>query len=575
MKYLMLMFVLLFQMAHTAFGQDALSRAIKEQKEILNNDPQNKEALRRIGMLMLNKADYDQAIQYGAKLLEVSGTGSDNAYRMYAHICLGQASVMRGYQSEAYSHLNHALDIAMNEKDYDALCSVYNGLGLYSMNLENDYYRAIDYFMKGIEFAIQCDNQPMHSLLLCNISGVYYLKRDSVGLKYAQECYKLGHQRRDAYLIYGGAVYSACMYYLVGDYETALNYIKEGEFQALNNDFYDITHVYSIYACILMELGDEKRAEELFVKALDMRETGQTSSIVDTYVGYARLLSHRREYSRAIMLLEEARELSYTDNNHISLTEILENIAKYYEAQGNFHQALEYYRLYQVESVIHFNADKERNINDLRVKYDTERAENKLRQSEVTLLKKEKNLQLAVAIVVCFAIVAGLLFYLYRRKNKLYLAIVMQNQDAIHREKRLQERIDGYEGKYVASSLTDEKSAGILNRLEKLMCEDKIYANNMLTKEQVAKMLGTNRTYLSQIINEQTSRTFTQYINAFRIEEAARILSDANNDTPLKAICSDIGFSSRTTFYSLFRESVGMSPAQYRQTVRQLHHKKA
>lgn len=565
---------LLFLIPYLAWGHDGIRKAIGEQEVILRSDPQNREALRKIGMLMLNKADYDQAITYGKKLLEIAGAENDIPYLMHAHICLGQAYVMWGNQAEAHSHLNRALAIATDKEDHNALCSVYNGLGLYSANIERDYYRSIDYFMKGIEIALQCDNQYMHSLILCNISGIYYLKRDPEGLKYAEECYKLGHQRRDAYLIYCGAVNLAYLHYLLGNYETALNYVKEGEFQAINNDYYDITSVYSIYASVWMELGNEKKAEELFGKALDMSETGQTSSIMSAYIGYAKLLSRRNEHGRAITLLKKAQELSYADNNPIYLAEVLENIAGCYEAQGNYRQAVEYYRLFQVESVIQFNADKERNVNDLLVKYDTERAENKLRQSEVMLLKKEKKLQQAAAIVACFAIAAGLLFYLYRRKNALYLAIVTQNQDAILREKRLQKRLDGYEGKYVASSLTDEKSAGILNRLDKLMGEEKMYANNLLTKEQVAKTLATNRTYLSRIINEQTGRTFTQYINAFRIEEAIRILSDENNDTPLKAIYSNVGFSSRTTFHNLFKESVGMSPAQYRQTVRQLHHKK-
>ena len=49
-------------------------------------------------------------------------------------------------------------------------------------------------------------------------------------------------------------------------------------------------------------------------------------------------------------------------------------------------------------------------------------------------------------------------------------------------------------------------------------------------------MLGTNRTYLSQIINEQTKQTFTQFVNGFRTKEAVRLLSDPDNQTPLKAI---------------------------------------
>ena len=101
-----------------------------------------------------------------------------------------------------------------------------------------------------------------------------------------------------------------------------------------------------------------------------------------------------------------------------------------------------------------------------------------------------------------------------------------QNQDAIRREQQLQNKIDeqfaeiGRQSallqeyltdstktslpqpeKYASSSLTDEKKQDLFLRLETLLWEEKVFTDNLLTKEKVAEMLGTNRTYLSQIIN--------------------------------------------------------------------------
>ena len=36
-------------------------------------------------------------------------------------------------------------------------------------------------------------------------------------------------------------------------------------------------------------------------------------------------------------------------------------------------------------------------------------------------------------------------------------------------------------------------------------------------------------------------------------------------DITLKAIASDVGFSSMTTFYKMFQTNVGMSPKEYRE----------
>jgi len=83
-------------------------------------------------------------------------------------------------------------------------------------------------------------------------------------------------------------------------------------------------------------------------------------------------------------------------------------------------------------------------------------------------------------------------------------------------------------------------------------------------------MLGTNRTYLSQIINEKFGSSFTYYINSYRVDEAVHILSDPNNNIPLKALSAQLGFNSISTFYKVFQSSIGMPPSLYRSKVIEL-----
>ena len=171
---------------------------------------------------------------------------------------------------------------------------------------------------------------------------------------------------------------------------------------------------------------------------------------------------------------------------------------------------------------------------------------------------------------------------LYYRKQKLYKAIVRQNKEAIRREHQLKEQIvsmksiqettsnEHLQTKYASSSLNEEKKHNLFEALEKLMTEDHIYTDNLLTKDKVAELLGSNRTYLSQIINEQTGKTFTQYINDYRIQDAIHQLSDPNNQISLKALSMELGFNSPTTFYKQFQIATEMTPTQYRKQVIEL-----
>lgn len=83
-------------------------------------------------------------------------------------------------------------------------------------------------------------------------------------------------------------------------------------------------------------------------------------------------------------------------------------------------------------------------------------------------------------------------------------------------------------------------------------------------------MLGTNRTYISKIINKFADKSFWGYINMYRIAEATRILSDMNNDIQIKNLYEILGYNSAASFFRVFREETGITPSKYREEVRQI-----
>ena len=82
-------------------------------------------------------------------------------------------------------------------------------------------------------------------------------------------------------------------------------------------------------------------------------------------------------------------------------------------------------------------------------------------------------------------------------------------------------------------------------------------------------------TYLSQVVNAQTGMNMVSYINSFRIQEAVELLSDAGSEIPLKAVALEAGFSSLSTFYKLFKQTVGMTPLKFREKVAELARSRA
>lgn len=577
LKYFFLLLLLCIPFCVKAQKRPAI---LEKQLETFRKEPDNGEALKFLCQYYLNKGDYSKTITYAEIMKNVADKTKNPVLQLYSYIYQGQAQMMSGREKIAKKNLTLSLELATKLNNDSARCSVYGSMGLYSANIETDYYRAIRWLYKGIQLAQQNNYQQQYALLLSNLARIYYLKKDTAGIKYALECYELGHSLQDPYIIYSGAINSAYMYFLMKQNEEAIKYIGEAETLMLENDFYDQAHTYNLFGNILYDMAEYPQSIEYFKKAMKDKQAAQTSSIVYAHLGYARVLMRQKKYEEAILLLKQGIAISYARANAIHRNELYENLSACYEQLHQYHEALNYYKVFRLENDSLFNKDKERDLSEMRFKYDSERQENLIKQSKLDVMQKEQRIQQQTFILIIIFIVLGLLYYLYHRKNKLYLSIVKQNQEAIKRETELNRRIKELEDggaaspatpeKYASSSLTDEKSLELFRALDRIMREEKIYKDNFITKDKVAELLGTNRTYLSRIINEQAQLSFTHYVNRFRIEEAIRLLSDPENDTPLKAISADLGFNSISTFYNLFQSTVGMTPSQYRNKVLEL-----
>ncbi len=200
-----------------------------------------------------------------------------------------------------------------------------------------------------------------------------------------------------------------------------------------------------------------------------------------------------------------------------------------------------------------------------------ERKEQEAEMRRLELQSERRRNIILGAVLALVIILSAVLAIEIRKKTGLYRTIVRQFREAIterddlRRQLRQQEADAADDGKEKHSSLDARMAKELWRALMKEMEENEVYLEPGMSREALAKLLGTNRTYLSKIIYANTGLGYTQFINSWRIEAAVRILSDTSRaDYPLKAICRDIGFSSMTTFYKLFKARTGMTPSVFR-----------
>ena len=538
----------------------------------------------------ISKGEYQETERVCQEILQNTVWGGQEWFYTYALIYQGQARIMLGKTQEGLQDLLGAKRLAEIQHNDSALCSVYNGLGLYEQNVTCDYYRSLNYYREGCDIAERCGHRLLYCLLVANIAEVLTLRNEEAGLEYAEKCYLLGRQNNDPYLIYCGAISMARNLCLNRKMEEAWRYTREADRLSKRYDFKNRSDIYNTYGEIALEAGDYMKAGLYYEQAIREHGFSQAAYVVSTYVGYGRALIAQKKYKSALEKLQIGKEISEKNITSLFRREVYLLLSACYDRLGEPKEALEYYKKYTAESFRLYNEDKERTEKELMVRYETEKRNKELAQKNM-LLQKEQNRVMALVGITFVVLIVVLLFYInYRRKNRLYKQIVRESVDWLAKERQFSKRIAEQEkqlqeligkagavdgGRYSGSSLNKDSQQELFGRLERLMQNDQVYKNNLFTREKMAELLGTNRTYLSQTINEQTGLTFTHYMNKYRIEEARRILADPQDDTPIKAIAADLGFSSVTTFYTLFKAAVQMSPDQYRKHARSLRENKS
>lgn len=149
-------------------------------------------------------------------------------------------------------------------------------------------------------------------------------------------------------------------------------------------------------------------------------------------------------------------------------------------------------------------------------------------------------LYMSGAITFSFVVYVGLFILINRKKNDDLFAplnIKMVNDDAAQMR---------------------------LNQLEKLMIEKQIFKNPNLKLQNLADEMSLSSHQVSQFLNDTVGKNFTQFINEYRIEEACKLL-ETNTLLSIEGIGDEVGFNSKSTFFTTFKKIKGMTPATYQQ----------
>lgn len=120
---------------------------------------------------------------------------------------------------------------------------------------------------------------------------------------------------------------------------------------------------------------------------------------------------------------------------------------------------------------------------------------------------------------------------------------------------------------YRKSGLSEDEISTIAQRMTATLSTQKPFLDSEFSLSKLATLVGVKPNHASQVISQHFKTNFFQLMADFRMEEAKRRLSNTLDESVLN-IALDAGFGSKSVFYNVFRKHTGMTPLQYRKSLR-------
>ena len=115
----------------------------------------------------------------------------------------------------------------------------------------------------------------------------------------------------------------------------------------------------------------------------------------------------------------------------------------------------------------------------------------------------------------------------------------------------------------------EKKDETFINEMKKIidkaMNENKLYRLSEINLTYLAQEINVPKNHITQYLNNSLNKNFNQYITEFRIDESKDLLKKfSSKEKSVENILYEVGYNSKSVFYTAFKAQVGLTPKQYR-----------
>ncbi len=119
--------------------------------------------------------------------------------------------------------------------------------------------------------------------------------------------------------------------------------------------------------------------------------------------------------------------------------------------------------------------------------------------------------------------------------------------------------------RYSNKKISGEQADSFVSKLERLMDTEELYKNPNLKLSDLASKMNMSSHQLSQLLNDNLGKSFATCINEYRINEACEKIENGSY-LKIEEIGYEVGFNSKSTFFSTFKKIKNTTPLLYKQS---------
>lgn len=468
--------------------------------------------------------------------------------------------------------IEQALQLAMTEKDTCVMMSCYTSQGVY-LRSSGKLTEAIAAYDKALQYAPLLsedneDNLQAITTLYNNLATVYLdMKNPAQAVKYALDAVKQADQCQDK--SFRTQIYTVCssIFITQEEYEAAKTYLSKAI--ALSQQLQQPETELGARTYYLLTLFRTQASASEIQKLVEQTnalaaKVNSTMALVNYYQVLFYVQQTRKEWKAATQTAQKILQLPGIENYPFLQYDVYNNLHLVYKELSDFLQAYRTLELAKTLSDSLFVQEKSRQLEELSVKYETQKKELEYQKLQEKRQKEKQNLQLKITfLLILMAIMAFVSLY-FIQKQKLRIERQKREAEAQKREfETLQRDTERNATRAYLKELEKERNR-LAKKLHDGVCND-LYAlemNASTLNESWKELLRTSRENIRRVSHELLPPTFQETTLKQVLQNYAERMTSAPCKVTLTTLPEECDWSVlpetyRLNIYRIIQEATG------------------